>query len=545
MEDLRRIPRSALDLDAVLAYPRPALSAAAIEAVVAVARDRDALPWPKVFLPLCGGPVHLMARTSSTRSTPVRVDMVQKSRRAQRASRQPMLEELGTTGLRHYGGFVVEEWLGGLRGRRGALAYREMADNDSVVGALLFAIEMMARGVPWDVRPGADAKATMLIETAKDDMSGTWADFIAEVWSMATYGWALPETVYKRRLGPDPGNDADGEPLPGSRYDDGLIGWRKMPIRAQETLESWDFAPDGGLKGMSQLAYDGIRRYIPIEKALLFRTTTKRGNPEGRSLLRNAFVSWFRKKTIEEIEAIGVERDLAGIPVVRAPQEGFVWNEDEPQSKALIDAARDLATSIRRDEDEGVVLPPGWALELLTTGGSRQLDTDAIIETLRRADRRDDPRRLDPDGAGLRRLLRSLGTAKIETFADAMQAWLGSIAEVLNRYAIPRLLRLNGMSVIDPPEFVPGRVRRADVEKLTAFLEALNRSGAPIDWSHDLLAKLFELAGLPEPEESPTGEEARGGAGADAYDDPPPTDDEKDPSRSTDPRRPDTVEGDR
>ena len=51
---------------------------------------------------------------------------------------------------------------------------------------------------------------------------------------------------------------------------------------------------------------------IPMEKCLLFRTQTHKNNPEGRSILRNAYRSWYFKKRIEEIEGVGIERDLAG-----------------------------------------------------------------------------------------------------------------------------------------------------------------------------------------------------------------------------------------
>lgn len=426
--------------------------------------------------------------------------MVQKARRA-RTQPAPAQAEIGTTGLRHYGGFVVEEWLATLAGRRGAWVYREMADNDSVIGAILFAIDMLVRSVEWTVIEGGDPAAAELVESCMDDMSHTWADFVSEMFGMVVYGWSYHEIVYKRRLGPDPrGTDGNGKPLPGSRYDDGKVGWRKLPVRAQETLERWEIDPDdSGLAGMTQVAYDGVRRTIPISKALLFRTTTRRGNPEGRSILRNAYLSWFRVKNIEEIEAIGIERDLAGIPVVRAP-DGFIWNEEDPAAKRLIDAARELVTSIRRDEDEGVVLPPGWELDLLTTGGSRQLDTDKIV---RRYQLRiasivlADFILLAQDKVGSR----SLGEQKVATFQQALQVFLGLAAEVLNRYAIPRLLRLNGMSVVDPPRFVPGDIDEMDLEKIGAFFVDLAAAGAPIDWTHDLLVALFTAARLPEPDE--------------------------------------------
>ena len=93
-----------------------------------------------------------------------------------------------------------------------------------------------------------------------------------------------------------------------------------MPIRAQETLFRWVFDGTGGIKAMVQMAPPGYtQRVIPIEKSLLFRTGHPQGQPRGLAILRNAYRPWFFKKRLEEFEAIGVERDLAGMPVARCP----------------------------------------------------------------------------------------------------------------------------------------------------------------------------------------------------------------------------------
>src|SRR5437016_1603691 len=71
---------------------------------------------------------------------------------------------------------------------------------------------------------------------------------------------------------------------------------------------------------------------IPIEKSLLFRTTSARGNPEGRSALRGAFTSWYYLKRIREYEAIGIERDLAGMPTFGVPLEVLLGANGEAQA---------------------------------------------------------------------------------------------------------------------------------------------------------------------------------------------------------------------
>lgn len=49
--------------------------------------------------------------------------------------------EVGRIGQKRYGGVFYEEFLPELRGRRGMAAYSEMAANDDLVGAILYAIK--------------------------------------------------------------------------------------------------------------------------------------------------------------------------------------------------------------------------------------------------------------------------------------------------------------------------------------------------------------------------------------------------------------------
>ena len=51
-----------------------------------------------------------------------------------------MSKEIGRIGQRRYGGVIYEEFLPELRGSRGVEIYREMSENDDVVGAILYAI---------------------------------------------------------------------------------------------------------------------------------------------------------------------------------------------------------------------------------------------------------------------------------------------------------------------------------------------------------------------------------------------------------------------
>lgn len=387
-------------------------------------------------------------------------------------------KEIGRIGQRRYGGVIYEEFLPELRGKRGIAVYSEMSDNDDVVGAILFAIEMLVRQCDWNVEPAGDTpqdiEAAEFVKSCMDDMQETWIDTISEILSFLTFGWSYHEIVYKRRMG----HTKDIRTK--SKYSDGLIGWRKLPIRAQETLYRWEYDEEDNLIGMTQQPPPYFGMYtIPKEKALLFRTKSRKDNPEGRSILRNAYRSWYFKRRIQEIEGIGIERDLAGLPVMHAPAGVDIWDETIEQNVKIRAGMEGIVRRIRRDEDEGVVLPPGYELELLSTGGTRQFDTNAIIN---RYDTRiamtvlADFIFLGHQETGSW----ALSSDKTELFAVAIGAFLDIICETFNSQGIPALIDMNGQhfaGITDYPKMTHGDIEDADITKVSAFIKDMTGIG--------------------------------------------------------------------
>jgi len=413
-----------------------------------------------------------------------------------------LIIEIGSTGLNRYGGDVQEEFLRELQGPKWTRLVKEMSDQDPVISAFLFAIEMLIRQVEWDVKPAsedqADHDVAEFVESCFDDMSATWEDTLAEILSMLRYGWSYLETIYKYRQGDN------ANPSKRSKYTDGRLGWRKWSIRSQDTLEKWEFDTDGGIQGLWQQApplYQSVM--IPIEKALLFRTTSRKNNPEGKSVLRSAYRPWYYKKNMEVIEGIGVERDLAGIPFIRAPKS-IMDPRAAAEAKALYASLKEMGTNLRNNEEACVILPSDkdqngnyyYDLTLLTSGGARQFDTDKIIT---RYDQRiamtvlADFILLGHESVGSF----SLSSDKTTLFSTAVGAWLDGVADVINRHAIPRLLRLNGIQVEELPELVHGDLEKISLEALSAFITAMNGAGMPLFPDQDLENYLRQQADLP------------------------------------------------
>ena len=417
---------------------------------------------------------------------------------------KPDLNELGTTGLRRSGGFITEEFLNQLRGRRGLLVYREMADNDPVIGSILYAIEKVVLRLDWRVDPydESDAAKEMaeFIDQCLEDMSDSWDQTLASILSMLVYGFSFHEIVYKVR-----GGDVE-DPKRKSKYSDGKIGWRKFPIRAQETLHNWMMDQEGGIQGFRQIdPTGGGFREIPMEKGLLFRTTVNKNNPEGRSLLRNSFRPWYYKRRIEEIEAIGIERDLAGLPVAKVPPEYLSSGATSAQQAVLAEITK-IVQNIKRNEQEGVIFPKMYdennnemfSLELLSSGGSRQFDTDKVIS---RYDQRISMSVLtDFILLGHERVGSfSLGSQKMDLWTMSIDSIAKSIAEVINQYAIPRLIKLNSMDSELMPYLTYGSVSSVDLGELADYVQKLVSAGALMP-DENLEAYLREQASLPPSE---------------------------------------------
>lgn len=388
-------------------------------------------------------------------------------------------KEVGTTGLKRYtlAGNIYEEFLPELRGKRGIEIYKEMSENDDIVGGILFAIEMMMRQVYFTVEPGGDTekdkKAAEFVQQCMDDMQVTWSDTLSDILTFLTYGWSYHEIVYKVRRG------ANKDRRLHSKYDDGLIGWRKLPIRSQDSLYEWQYDEDNELVGMVQMAPpDYTPVLIPLEKALHFRTKSRKDSPEGRSILRNAYRSWHFKKRMQEIEGIGIERNLAGFPVLQAP-EGLeeLWNPEDEEMKRTLAAAEAIVTNVKVDQKMGVVLPPGWDLKLISTGGAGKsaIDTNMIIE-------RYDSRIASTVMADFILLGHqnvgsfALADNKTNLFSVAMGSFLDVICDVFNNQAIPKLINANGehfKGITDYPKMTHSDIEQPDLAKVSTFLKDL------------------------------------------------------------------------
>lgn len=413
------------------------------------------------------------------------------------AENETIFRELGVTGLKTRNGQVEEEYLPDLRGAKGRKALKEMASTDPTVGAILYAIKQVIKSAVWRVDPAGDSdldkEAASFIFSNMHDMSLSWNEFISELCSEYIYGWALFEIVWKKRKG----RKAD----PKSQYNDGAIGVRKLAIRGQNTLDKWQFDENGGVKGMWQSRPLGqAPLFIPIEKSLLFNTDSRRGNPEGRSILANAYTSYYYASKIKPIEAIGIERDLNGLPMLRVP----IAIITDPNNAAIYQTCKDLVVNVRRDEQEGLLIPydknnpDAYEFSLLSSSGKRQIDTNEVINRYKIEIAQTvsyDFIFLGHGSIGSYALAR----AKSNAAELAILAQLDSIEGVLNSHLIPRLIEINPRfnGIVKYPRIKYSIAKIPTLSEISQIITSLAKANVNVAESLDIVNHVLNEAGLP------------------------------------------------
>ncbi len=419
---------------------------------------------------------------------------------------KPGYDMYGISGLTRYGTVsrVYEEFLKELQGPQGMRNYREMLDNDPIIGAIMFAAMHLCRKVSFKFKPRNESQEAKKVadfcgSAIFDDMASAWPDTLSEILTMLPFGWSLMEFQMKRRLGmgepklaPVPlGSQIIGgvgykspDTVP-SRFSDGLIGYRSWSLRSQETLFMWEFDEDSNAVVMQQMAPPDYRiRRIPLSKAFLFRTQVAKNNPEGRSMLRNSWTSYYMKKNLQVFEGIGIERDLAGYPMIQIekpdPKNNLyapdIWNTNDPAMVTLKNNLQTIVKSVRRDEQMGLVMPWWAKFSLVSTGSRRSFDTNTIIS---RYDQRiamsmmADFIMLGHEAVGSK----ALAATKISLFTSALSSFLDTACAVINRQAVPTLLDFNGISQDLAPSMEHGDVENVNLQELGDFIAKVAGTG--------------------------------------------------------------------
>ena len=414
--------------------------------------------------------------------------------------------------------FKAGDFLAELRGTRAIAKYREMRDNSAVIGAVLYAVEQVLRDVDLKVKPADKSEAAIkdaeFVESVLDDMEHSLDDHISEAVSFLWMGFSWFEVVYKRRGGLD-----TRDPKKRSKYSDGRLGVRKLVSRAPWTINKFEVErKTGKILGVRQResAFSGSRNdtLIPTNKSIYYRTTSIDGDPSGRSILRNAYTSYTYLTNLQSIEGIAVEREMHGIPIGRIPAKYLAADATDSQVAVRQQMEKVLA-DLKLNEQGYALLPSDLLLdnegkstggvaarlvdiELITSNGNRNIDIGPIIDRYQHDIARSvlsEFLMLGSNGGSY-----ALSKSKTDLFLRALESYINTVADVLNKQLVEPLWELNGLPVETMPRIAAGDVAPHDLKELGSYLRNLN--GANIDLSDepDVINALLHNAELPQVE---------------------------------------------
>jgi hypothetical protein len=412
---------------------------------------------------------------------------------------------VGVDGVVHSGGFLRDgEKNADFTGRTRYRTTSNMMANCSIAGASVRLYLSLVGTVKWSAVPpkGRGAKAEEIAEIVED----SWAK-LATPWNRVTrslsmyswHGFALAEWIAKRR-------------------EDGVITFSDVRKRPQSTIERWDIDETGYVRGVGQRdPQTGAEHYLPREKLLYAVDDSMTASPEGLGLFRHVFSAVERRQKYEQLEGLGYEMSLRGIPIARAPleelQESLKQGDiTEAEFQQRIQALKNLLQNHPRGPQLGLLLDSAtyrgegengavsgvkkWDVELIR-GDSASVEKE-MAEALTRIDH-EIARVANTEHLllGQNRGTQALSTNKTEMLALVLNGIVNELVETVNGDYVEPMGRLNAWDPEDMPKAVASTISTKDVQQLTDVLEGLARSGAPTSPNDPAINTVRELAHLP------------------------------------------------
>lgn len=365
-----------------------------------------------------------------------------------------------------YGGIINEDYAQEMNGLQAVKIYDEMRKSDGTVAAAMSAVKMPIRRadffvVPVDEKDARHVEVSTFISRCLFEFPEiSWDDFLRQVLLELDYGVMPFEKVFDIR-------DIDGV---------GYIIWKKFAPRLPKSVLRWEIDGENGKKefGIEQQRFQdigGANPQIPGEKLLIFVNNKEGDNWWGVSTLRPIYKHWYMKKKLEIIDAMAHERQGLGVPVVKIP--AAMSKEDRTK-------ARNILRNIRADHEGYAIVPMGIELEFMDMHASNTKDsTDSInyhnheimLSVLAQflllgAS--------TSGGSGSR----AVSEDHSRLFLQSLEAVAKQICDVINKDAIPELVRLNFPDVTEFPKLDFTDISRLDLVNLANTYKTLCDAGA-------------------------------------------------------------------
>jgi hypothetical protein len=398
------------------------------------------------------------------------------------------LGQASYNGLWTAAGQIVEECHSELRWPQCMQTYKKMA-KDATIAPALNLVEMAIARVPWTVKIPEGYEDQLkdkaeFLRQVMNDMDHSWGSFIRQATSFNRFGFAPVEKVYRKRYKKN-----------GSKFDDGLVGIKALPLIAQDTVSAWEWEDDGRhLAGLYQYTVEpGGKRinvktswkeeFIPLKKFMLFRNNPLKSNPEGESPLKSVFLAWKYKTHLEEFQATGVSSDVRGLKVLYIPPR-YMAQDASPEDKEVYEYYQRIMRNLHMNEQSGLILPQVlddqgeqyFKFDVISVTGQKAFDTTAIIQSYKNeiiSALMASQLILGQGGGGSFSLAESLQSIS----NMAIESKLIEIQDQLNHNLIPQLFALNGWDNAITPTFQFGDLVSPDLDVLSKFIQRVGAAG--------------------------------------------------------------------
>ncbi len=429
----------------------------------------------------------------------------------------PQTKPSGGDGVAVYGGFIVSnETDRRLMGRDKWVTYDNQTLNIAIIASALNVWTTLGGSAKWtavpDPRGGKDGERGA--ELVTDGLIGAplstpWQAVVRRQLVKKFRGFSLHEVIPRRRR-------------------DGVWVVADLQDRPQWTVFRWD-KPDeqSGWLGIEQLTRMGKNYYIERERLFYSVENTLSATPDGVGILRQTAEHARVLELYEQWEGIGLQTDLRGVPLARAPlakllsaaPSGLSDNEKRQWVQQQVTFLQQFLLGHNKRADQGVMLDsstyrtvdehqtpsnvPEWAFELIRGGSSGLPEVGAAIARKERAIARIIGAEFLLLGASDSGGAYSMHADKTAMFGLTINAGLTDVANDAKRDIARRIVALNGL---DPetctPDLVPEPVSQGSVESACRSLMMMFQAGLdPRDKAIGVLRGRMDLPTAPDIDE--------------------------------------------
>lgn len=423
------------------------------------------------------------------------------------------MQNLGTTGASTVGGFIISSERGPkLQGVERYKAYQDAINDTTIIAAGVRLFITLIKKAEWAALPAEGEEEN---EQAKEyaqltysmmfDMVSSWATLVGKTVMYRFDGFRILEWTAKRR-------------------EDGAIGIERVEVRPPASIVRWDLDEGGQVRGVWQQTPTMKEVYLPREKVVYAVDDILTENPEGTGLFRHLVMTARRLKGFLELEEVGFETDLRGIPIVYAPIKALDKEVDDAGNSAAAVSKRGRALQSVKDFLKGHIVNRrrGMMLESETYRNADESQTPSSVrkwevdllqgestsfEAMANAINRLNQELarvlgcehllLGADGAGSL----ALGQSKVDVLFLTVQSAQSELVEILERDWLGPIADLNGW----PDELIPSlavaELRKEDVAAIADVLLKLAQAGATLMPNDPVVAEIRERLDLPLPPE--------------------------------------------